>query len=48
METAPTSEKSRDVGVDAVLQAGTRAPDDYSGDRSSRLDNEIAVSATAR
>jgi hypothetical protein len=29
METAPTSEKSRDVGVDAVLQAGTRAPEKY-------------------
>jgi peroxiredoxin len=26
MEAAPTSEKSRDVGVDAVLQSGTRAP----------------------
>jgi peroxiredoxin len=25
-EAAPASEKSRDVGVDAVLQAGTRAP----------------------
>jgi hypothetical protein len=24
VETAPTSEKSRDVGVDAVLPAGTR------------------------
>ena len=26
MEAAPASENSRDVGVDAVLQAGTRAP----------------------
>ena len=29
VETAPTSEKSRDVGVDAVLPAGTRGPDNY-------------------
>jgi hypothetical protein len=29
VETAPTSEKSRDVGVDAVLQAGTHARENY-------------------